>query len=469
MSSRHQEIPQEESPLNQLCGHISRALAQALPDDVVEKAKHHTLDTFAAMISGSELPVGKLALSYADGQGGAPQASVVGRQGLTSATLAAQTNAMLAHADETDDSHPAAIGHPGCAVVPAALAAAELAGASGQAFLRAVVLGYDVYARTNLALGPRHIYQAGRGPYSIGGAWGAAAAAGALLCIPADRLPFLISNIAQQTSGIATWMRDADHIEKAFHFAGMPARNGVGAATMVAHGFTGVADALAGPGNFLDAFSAEAQPARLVDGLGERFEIIETNIKKWCVGSPIQSALESLEALMAQRSVRPDTVRQVRVHLPPDMIHVVCDRGMGDISCPFCVALMIVDGAFTFAASHDERRTRDPAVLEMKSRVTLHACEALRHAVPIRQAIVEIDFADGQSARHHTRVVRGVFENPMSRQEVVDKALGLIAPLCGPAAAQALVDAVLDIENLQEISELRRFFLAAGPAQGDSR
>ena len=455
------------SPLNILCDYIHHATERPLPEAVVEKAKHHTLDTFAAMISGADLPVGKLALSYADTQGGAAQASIVGRQGLTNAVLAAQTNAMLAHADETDDSHPASIGHPGCAVVPAALAAAELANAPGTAFLRAVVLGYDMYARTNLALGPRHIYAAGRGPYSIGGAWGAAAAAAALLSIPLDRLPFVISNIAQQTSGIATWMRDTDHVEKAFHFAGMPARNGVSAATMIAHGFTGVDDALSGPGNFLEAFSDQVDPDRLTDGLGTRFEIIETNIKKWCVGSPIQSVLDSLEALMAQETIRPDTVHHVHVHLPPDMIHVVKDRGMGDINCPFCVALMIVDGAFTFSASHDENRTRDPAVIAMKERVTLHPSEILKDARPIRQAIVEIELTDGRLASHRTHVVRGAFENPMTRPEVVRKAHELIAPGLGQSMTRNFIDAVLDIDAISDIRDLRRFLQAAGVMQAE--
>lgn len=467
MSSQPHADTKPATPLDVLCRHIWEAGERALPERVAEKARHHILDTFAAIISGAGLPVGRLALSYARSQGGSAQASIVGLPVPANAVLAAQTNAMLAHADETDDSHPASIGHPGCAVVPAALAAAELAGASGRAFLNAVVLGYDIYARTNLALGARHIYKAGRGPYSIGGAWGAAAAAGTLLRIAPDRLPFLISNIAQQTSGIATWMRDADHIEKAFHFGGMPARNGVSAATMVAHGFTGVDDALSGPGNFLDAFSDEADPDRLVEGLGTRFEIMETNIKKWCVGSPIQSVLDALEALMAQETVRPQTVRHVHVHLPPDMIHVVRDRGMGDISCPFCVALMIVDGAFTFDASHDARRTRDPAVMQMKRRVTLHPSEVLREAVPIRQAIVEIELDDGRTVSHRTRVVRGAFENPMTRSEVVRKATELIAPMLGAAATRDLIGTVLDIENVGDMRELRPLLQTTAPAQSD--
>ncbi len=450
-----------DQQLETLCSYIHAAASQPLPDEVAEKAKHHVIDTFAAILSGVALPVGKMSLGYFDTQGGSAEASVAGRSVLTNVSTAAMINAMLAHADETDDSHPACIGHPGCAVVPAALAAAEATGASGAAFLRAVVLGYDIYARTNLALGARAIYDAGRGPYSIGGAWGAAAAAGCLMGIPRERMPYLISNVAQQTSGIATWMRDNDHIEKAFHFGGMPARNGTSAASMVAYGFTGVPGVLSGRGNFLDAFSPQPSPDSLVDGLGSRFEIMETNIKKWCVGSPIQSALDSLQALMLKRKLTPETVTAVDVHLPPDMIHVVRDRGMGDISAPFCVALMIVDGDFTFHASHDPARTADPHVLAMKERVFLHPCEELRHAVPIRQAIVEVKMNDGDRLRHHTQVVRGVFENPMSRQEVIRKANDLTTPMIGAEATTALTKAVFDIDALADMRVLRPFFQQA--------
>src|SRR5262245_55034313 len=104
------------------------------------------------MISGTRLRPGQCAIAYVTKLGGAREASVIGTRILTSSVNAALANGMLAHADETDDSHAPSRNHPGCAVIPAALAAAESVHASGEKLMRAVVLGYDVAARVNYAL-----------------------------------------------------------------------------------------------------------------------------------------------------------------------------------------------------------------------------------------------------------------------------------------------------------------------------
>lgn len=446
-----------ESEIVPMASYAAGALRQSLPDEVVEKAKHHILDTLCALITGVRLHVGEMALSYSHTLGTGSGASVTGSARLLHPADAAMINGMIAHADETDDSHPAAIGHPGCAIVPAALAAAEHNGRSGADFLRAVVLGYDYYARMNLALGPSHIYARGHGPYSIGGSWGAAAAAGALYGVDAERMRYVFSNVAQQTSGIATWMRDVDHMEKAFHFGGLPARNGVSAASMIAHGFNGTDDVIHGRGNFMDAFSDAPQRHLLVDELGSRFEIMLTNIKKWCVGSPIQAALDSLEYLMAAEGVSRDSLVSMEVLLPSHVVDVVEDRGVPDINCRHCLALMLVDGRFGFHASHDYARMADPDVLAMKARITLLPSDELADAKPIRQAIVRARLVDGRLVERRTYAVKGVVENPMDRADVILKAHDLVGSLLGDRT-DAFFDCVFGLEDVPDIRALR-FFL----------
>src|SRR5262245_26686665 len=165
------------APMLELSEYIAGALARPLPAAVVEKARHHILDTFAAMVSGTGLKPGRVAIDYVKAQGGPPEGSIVGTRLRVSAVNAALANGMLAHADETDDSHAPSRTHPGCAVVPAALAAAESVRASGEQFIRAVVLGYDVAARVNYALDPEALAASLRGTHSIGGTFGAGAAA----------------------------------------------------------------------------------------------------------------------------------------------------------------------------------------------------------------------------------------------------------------------------------------------------
>ena len=127
--------------MSRLSAYIAAALRRPLPPAVVEKTKHHVLDTLAAMVSGSRLAPGKKAIAYVKTLGGIKEACVVGSNIVTTAVNAALANGMLAHADETDDSHAPSLTHPGCGIVPAALAMAERERQNGVAFLRAVALG----------------------------------------------------------------------------------------------------------------------------------------------------------------------------------------------------------------------------------------------------------------------------------------------------------------------------------------
>src|SRR5690348_4836935 len=258
--------------MQRLSEYIAGALRRPLPPAVAEKTKHHLLDTLAAMISGSRLPPGKKAISFARTLGGAKEACVIGSRVLTAAANAALANGMLGHADETDDSHSPSQTHPGCGVVAASLAMAERERASGKALLRAVALGYDVCCRLTQSLNAMQFRKDGHSTHSFGPTFGAAAAAGALAGLDRREVRHLLSYAAQQASGISCWMRDEGHVEKAFDFGGMPGRNGVAAAAMVAHGFTGLEDVFSGERNFFAVYGREPDPEELSRDLGERYE-----------------------------------------------------------------------------------------------------------------------------------------------------------------------------------------------------
>jgi 2-methylcitrate dehydratase PrpD len=221
-----------------LADYVATALDRELPPDVVARTKLHVLDTLAAMVSGSRLKPGDLAARYVDSLGGRPQAMVIGTDIVTSTVNAALANAMAAHADETDDTNPVGPVHLGCGAVSAALATAEFTGRTGTDLLRAVTLAYDIGARMVAALGVgegsrRH------SPSCLTTTFVAAAAAAAMLRLDPRQVRHAFSYAAQQASGIGFWTRDREHVEKAFDFAGMGARNGVTAATMVAMGVFG--------------------------------------------------------------------------------------------------------------------------------------------------------------------------------------------------------------------------------------
>lgn len=229
---------QSVSPvMAKLSTYMSEARTRALPDEVVEATKQHILDTLAAMISGSELLPGRDAIKFTRAYGGEKVATVVASDVLCGPIEAALANGMLAHSDETDDSFAPAHAHPGCSIVPAALAAGERFGVDGTAFLRAVTLGYDVGPRVTMTLGASDFMTCGhKSTHSVAGIFGSAAAAGSVAGLTAQQMRWLLDYTAQQSSGIAAWQRDTQHIEKAFVFAGMPARSGVTAALLVQAG-----------------------------------------------------------------------------------------------------------------------------------------------------------------------------------------------------------------------------------------
>jgi 2-methylcitrate dehydratase PrpD len=450
------------SPLmRELSTYIAGAVKRPLPKEVVEKTKHHVLDTIAAMVSGSRLLPGRKAIGYAKTLGGAREAMVIGSRIVTSAQHAALANGMLGHADETDDSHAPSLSHPGCAVVPAALAMAEREGRNGTAFLRAVALGYDVGSRLNLALHPYDFRTVGHSTHSFGPMFGSAAAASALAGANADQARWVLSYTAQQCSGISCWMRDEEHIEKAFDFGGMPARNGVAAAAMVAAGFTAVEDVFSGERNFFVAYDETRrigrapEPQRLVDGLGAKFEIMNTNIKRWSVGSPIQAPLDSLLDLIRAHAIKAGDVEKVTVRVAHQGANTTDDRSMPDINMQHMCAVMLLDGIVTFISAHDEKRMKHPKVVELKRRIELLGDDELTRVIPSRQGIVEVKLKDGRSLRHHTKAVRGTAQNPMTRAEVDEKAYHLLAPVLGSARARKLCDAVWALDALSNMRKLR--------------
>ena len=452
----------EISPLmHEVAAYIAGAIKQPLPANVVEKTKHHVLDTFAAMVSGAPLLPGRKAIAFAKTRSGGKEACVAGSRIVTLAEFAALANGMLAHADETDDSHAPSLCHPGCAIVPAALAMSERESRNGTQLLRAVALGYDIGTRVNMALHAYDFREAGHSTHSFGPMFGAAAAAGALVGVNADRARWLLSYTAQQCSGVSCWMRDEEHIEKAFDFGGMPARNGVAAAAMVAAGFTGVEDVFSGERNFFVAYDETRrigkapEPERLVRELGSTYEIMNTNIKRWSVGSPIQAALDALLDLIRTHAIKATDVEKVVVRVAHQGANTTDNRNMPDICMQHLCAVMLLDGIVTFKSAHDEKRMRNPKVLALRSKVELHGDDEMTRAMPSRQGIVEIRLTGERELRHHVKAVRGTAQNPMTRADVDEKSYHLLAPVLGKNKARALCDTVWNLEKLSDVRKLR--------------
>jgi len=445
------------SPLiTTLSSYMAGAANRALPDAVVEKTKQMILDTIAAMVSGSELPPGKFAIAFARGYGGDKVSTVAASDIVCGPIEAAMANGMLAHSDETDDTHPVSFTHPGCSVVPSALAAGERFGTDGTRLIRSVALGYDVGTRVTATLGRVNYAVATHlSTHGICGTFGSAAAAACAAGLNEQQMRWLLSYTAQEASGLYAWQRDTQHVEKSFDFGGMPARNGITAALLVQAGGTAVDDILSGADNFLQAFMPMNDPSMLVDGLGTRYEISRTNVKKWTVGAPIQAPLDAIDNLLKENRFAADNVKQVVVRVATDEAGNVNNREIPDICLQHMVAVMLIDKTASFKAAHDVPRMKDPTVLRTRAKVKLTPDADLQKLLPARVAIVEVTLNDGQMLTERVEAVRGTAENPMTREEVIAKARDLCVPVLGAEKFQKLSDTIFALENVKNIVELR--------------
>lgn len=448
----------QPSAFESLTEYIASALSRPLPAEVHEKTKFHILDTVAAMVTGSQLTPGQAAIDFIRGQGGTEEASVVGSSVVTTAINAAMANGMLAHSDETDDSHALSLTHPGCAIVPASLAVAEREQSSGEALIRAVALGYDVGCRVARVMGgvdARGVH--GHATHTIGPMFGAAAAASALLGLDPLGCGYALSYTAQQASGITSWVRDLEHVEKSFVFGGNGARSGVTSALFVASGMTGEQNAFDGENGFLDVFCPKGEefPA-WVASLGSHFEIAITNIKKFAVGSPIQAAAEAMTLLVSKHGLLASDVQEIEVLLPPRGARVVDNRTMPDVNLQYCMAAILLDGGkLTFEATHNYERMSDPAIVDVMRKVRLAGNPEFATMEAQRPATVRARTNAGRVLEQHVPAVRGTANNPMTRAEVETKALDLIASVYGEARAATAVRALMDLEDVSSARDLR--------------
>jgi 2-methylcitrate dehydratase PrpD len=463
--AQQESAPASQGPspvMEQLSSYMAEAAERPLPDDVVEKAKHHIIDTFAAMVSGSSLAPGRAALQFAADYGGKQIATVVASKIVCGPVEAAFVNGILAHSDETDDSHGPSRSHPGVSVVPAAFAAGEQYGITGVHLLRAVALGYDVGPRVTMAMGgPGYQASTHRSTHGAVAVFASAAAAGCAARLDKRQMRFLLDYSAQQVSGIGAWARDTEHMEKAFLFGGKPAAAAITTAMLVSSGWTGVDDVFSGSDNFFEAYAPrdngviKADPSKLTENLGERYEIARTNIKKWTVGSPIQAPLDAIAGFLKKNPFSAKDVKKVVVRVATDEANTVSNREMPDICMEHMVAIMLLDKTVTFKSAHDRPRMLAPDVLRERAKVEVVADPRIDARRPRREAIVEMTLNDGTEMSEWVRDVRGTSENPMNRDEVVAKASDLMTPVLGSASASALIAKLLTLEIVAGIGELR--------------
>ncbi len=210
-------------------------------------------------------------------QGGST--TVIGETASFSPTAAALLNGAMAHSLDFDDTHAAGSIHSSAPIVPAALAAAQMAGANGKELIAAIVAGYELQIRLSLALVPKDHYDRGFHPTATCGTFGAAAAAARAMGLDADAIASAFGICGSQAAGSMQFLEDGAW-NKRYH-VGNAASNGVMAATLAAEGYQGASDPIEGKAGFLHAYAPNPDPARAIANLGDEWETLSLAVKPY--------------------------------------------------------------------------------------------------------------------------------------------------------------------------------------------
>ena len=448
-------------------GPLSRFIAGSqqadVPADTRDLAKRHILDTLASIVACRDLEPSVLARKFALEQSGDARRSAVTILGTTDRAAlidAVFASAMAGHGAEINDFIPSSFVQPGPSIVSTALSLAELRGGDGDAVVRAVITGYELAGRMPRALGIDNLRRFNIANHGIGPVFGVAAAAASMLRLPEERIGDLLSYCAQQASGCYQWLLDVEHIEKSFVFAGLGARAGLQAALFVEAGFRGVRNALDHPGGWMGSatFSgpgSDGDRAYLVEDLGVRSELPLTAYKRFPAGGPTQPAVQGLLELLPR--IRVDQVEKVSIAMPGRW-EAFRDAEMPALNLRYLMAIILLDGELDFVAAQSlERMHNDPAVRELMARVHVVHDPTQEHGPdePRRES-ARLSVWEASGIRHEIFVphVVGVPSHPMSRSEVEQKALGLMAPALGPDRAAEIVGRVRNLEAERRAADL---------------
>lgn len=426
-----------------------------LRDDVRHHAKRAVLDWFAAIYPGTLEPVSqRLATTMQDEALG--RCRLPGFGWTAGPATAAWINGTASHAIEFDDIFKDAIYHPGVPTIAAALAMGDHLNATGEAFLRAVVVGYEISTRIGVAVQPSH-YQYFHTTGTIG-CFGAAAAAAYLLA-PGD--PRVMAHALASAASFASGLQQAfrsDAMTKALH-GGHAAHIGVVAAKAAHAGVTGALDILEGKAGFGAAMSQTVEWGKVTVGLGDQFNITRMTQKAHgCCGH----TFAAIDAMLILRAELTDLERQSVQRIEVDTYAVAIEVAgqlepvsayQAKFSLPYVLIQALRYGSVRLEA-FSPRRLQDPDTRAAMALVTMRTCPQMSDRFPgARSARVRITLADGRQLEHFAPCRRGDPEAPLSDQELESKFAELATPVLGKEKADRLRGAIANLESLS-LSEL---------------
>ena len=423
-----------------------------LPLEVRRKTLDVIFDSVGCMVACSALPEVKAVVEFVEEMSDRQECAIVGHNLRSSVVGAAMANGGMAHGDEVDPVHLSSSGgHVAAGTVPTALTVGDWVDASGTDVVRAVALGYEVGGRLMTILYRERDYVARRFYHtSVAGALTSAVTASLLLGLKPRSLQVALGLAAYQAAGPDNMTKDPGHMGKTFQVAAAN-RNGVTATLLARKDCYVPLDILDGQFGFFDAFLGTTEVSTsVINDLGRYYAVTDVMHKRYPVGSPNQTYLQGLFAILAEQQIRPEDIHEIEIQIPKRSVHRIPTTRHASISGEAVCAIAAVNGTLDFFKLHDGTAVHAPAVQQMRERIRFVGREDWQDLAHGRHAIVTLKSKQGQLLQ------KEVWLEPMTGEELDTKFTDLVAPKWGEEKTRRLKQQIRELEMAKTIRPLMR-------------
>lgn len=440
---------------------------EGIPDHVRDDARWRVMDTIGVALVGSRMDFSESVRTVFAGMAGAEEATALGMSGLIPAAHAAFVNAAAAHGPDYDDTHSVAMVHIGCLAVPAALAMAERAGASGSQMLTALVAGGEIGLRV-AAAAPHRFHMRGYHATGVVGPFVAAAVTGSILRFDPGRVADALGLAGSQAAGLLVGLHDGSWVKR-LHPA-WTVQAGITAGLLAERGFLGPRRVLESPwglyGVLLHGEPETTDSEAVVAELGERWLLPATTYKPYSCGAWNHSSMDAVRSIMESEGLGHEDISRVEAQLPPEGIPVVCEPRQAKIhpatpyhmkfSLPYSTAILAVRGHADIDDYGDDVFA-DPAIRDLAARIECAPDPALSpEGFPAR---VILHTRDGRRFEKIVPAQRGGPGNPMTPDDHRAKFRSNAEPSLGSSRTAQVMDVIEGLWELDRVDRLGRLLV----------
>lgn len=438
-----------------------------MDEKVIEKAKGLVLDQFGCQLAFSTLPWSKAVYKYVKSRKGGTEDSTVVNYGLrTTPEDAALANVSFGYGFEMDDYDFSCHTHPGCVVVPSALAIGEMEMINGKEFLAAIVVGYEVMLR--IATATHDMFRRWFFPTSVTGPFGAAAVTSRALQLDLDATLNALSIAAFQSGGLGEWSETGGSVVHAQ--TALAAHSGIRAAFLAQGGLTGPPTALEGKKGFSQAYAEKYFLNEITEGLGKQYRILSIGTKAHCCCGAIHPAIDAVSKILKEHPIIPEDIEEVTVGqkrldvASTGSITEPEDISGAQFSLRFGVALRIVKGGNQFK-DYTEENIRDPKVLSIARKINHVFDEEMENAKTPAYAVpakVTIKLKNGTIYKERIDCAKGPVGNPMTKDDIENKFRGLASVVLPDDQVEKVIQTVWGLDKLDNVNKLGSLLTTRG-------